>query len=137
MSEKTPNPLTLPSDLSTLNDPDAWVAACVTWLKASAVLLVDTPAAVDVLTITGVQSTIFELRVDPEDVRRIIGRKGRTADALRDLLVNLGARIERRFLLEIIEPDVPPGQDPVGPRAREGSRAARGVTVKRVSASLI
>ena len=66
--------------------------------------LVDYPEDVLVQTLEGSQSTIFEVKVNPDDVRRVIGRKGRTADAVREILINLGSKAGRRFLLEIVEP---------------------------------
>ena len=67
--------------------------------------LVDHPDDVRITPITGSQAVIFEVGVNPEDVRRIIGRKGRTADALRELMTNFGSKARSRFLLEIMEPD--------------------------------
>ena len=66
--------------------------------------LVDQPNAVDIGILTAEQSTIFEVKVDAEDVRRMIGRQGRTADALRQILLNLGSKAGRRYHLEILEP---------------------------------
>ena len=66
--------------------------------------LVDNPEEVKVDLVEGGQSVIFEVRVDREDVRRVIGRKGRTADALREIMTNLGGKAGRRYLLEIVEP---------------------------------
>ena len=65
--------------------------------------LVDHPAEVQVEAICGSQAVMYEIRVDPDDVRRIIGRKGRTADACREMLMNLAAKARSRFLLEILE----------------------------------
>ena len=66
--------------------------------------LVDVPEAVRVQTLEGSQSTIFEVSVAPEDVRRVIGRQGRTADALRELMASWGGKCGRRLLLEVMEP---------------------------------
>ena len=66
--------------------------------------LVDEPEAVAIKAVQGGQAVIFEVAVHPEDVRRIVGRKGRTADACRELLTNLGSKAGRRFHLEIVEP---------------------------------
>ncbi len=67
--------------------------------------LVDSPEAVRVYVVSGTQAVIFEVAVDPIDVRRVIGRRGRTADALREILTNLGSKAGRRFMLEIVEPE--------------------------------
>ena len=75
------------------------------WLTGTVQALVDDPGAVDVQTIEGGTTTILEVKVAGPDVRRVIGKKGRTADALRQLLLNLGAKGGRRYHLEIVEPD--------------------------------
>ena len=66
--------------------------------------LVDKPEEVSIDLVTGRQAVIYEVSVGAEDIRRVIGRKGRTADALRELMTNLGSKAGRRFLLEIVEP---------------------------------
>lgn len=66
--------------------------------------LVDQPREVKVRVVEGHHVDIFEITVATEDVRRLIGRKGRTADALRVLLLNLGSKAGRRYELEIVEP---------------------------------
>ena len=66
--------------------------------------LVDFPDEVKIQTLAGSQSTIFEVVVHPEDVRRVIGRRGRTADAVREIMINLGSKVGRRYILEIVEP---------------------------------
>lgn len=66
--------------------------------------LVDFSDEVRVSTVCGEQSVIFEVRVAPIDVKRIIGRRGRTADAIRELLLSLAGKANARYLLEIVEP---------------------------------
>ncbi len=46
---------------------------------------------------------VFQLKVDPEDVGKVIGRKGRTANAIRTLLGAVAAREGKRAILEIID----------------------------------
>lgn len=100
------NPHTLEL-MMTATDPrddlkaDRDTAALLTLLVQA---LVDRPDVVDIHPIASEQLTIFEVRVAPEDVRRIIGRKGRTADAIRELLSKLGGKVGRRYHLEILEP---------------------------------
>jgi len=69
--------------------------------------LVDDPDAVRVDAVEGGQSVIYEVTVDREDVRRVIGRRGRTAGALREIMLNLGSKAGRRYVLEIVEPQRP------------------------------
>ncbi|MCL5020400.1 MAG: KH domain-containing protein [Bacteroidetes bacterium] len=46
---------------------------------------------------------VFQLKVDPEDVGKVIGRKGRTANAIRTLLSAVAAREGKRAILEIVD----------------------------------
>lgn len=66
-------------------------------------LLSDCPAEVHVRTIEGEQITVFELRVLPSDLGRVIGRQGRTAKAIRTILSAVGMKLRKRFALEILE----------------------------------
>jgi hypothetical protein len=72
-------------------------------VEAIAKALVDYPDRVQVRAIEGQEVTIFELRVDPSDTAKIIGRQGRTVDAMRGILNAIGAKLRRRFVLEILE----------------------------------
>lgn len=65
--------------------------------------LVDNPAEVNVSTIEGDHTTVFELRVAKEDVGKVIGRSGRTAMAMRTLLSAVSSKAQKRAILEIIE----------------------------------
>ena len=65
--------------------------------------LVDYPDQVKVTEVKGTQSTIFELRVAKEDVGKVIGRKGKTALAIRTILFGVSAKMKTNYILEIIE----------------------------------
>jgi len=64
--------------------------------------LVDDPDQVRVEEIEGTNATIYELRVAPEDMGRVIGKQGRVANAMRTLLRAAAARQGRRVTLEIV-----------------------------------
>lgn len=64
--------------------------------------LVDDPSQVHVSEIEGETSIILELRVGPEDMGRVIGRGGRTANAMRTLVRVVAAKQGKRIALEII-----------------------------------
>ena len=66
-------------------------------------LLLDCPAEVHVRAIEGEQITVFELRVLPSDLGKVIGRQGRTAKAIRTILSAVGMKLRKRFALEILE----------------------------------
>lgn len=66
--------------------------------------LVDSEAAVDVREVErGGQTTMIEVRVDPEDMGKVIGRQGRTIRALRSILHAASAKGKRRYVLEVVE----------------------------------
>jgi predicted RNA-binding protein YlqC (UPF0109 family) len=65
--------------------------------------LADVPSQVRVDEVEGTSSVVLELRVAPEDMGRIIGRKGRVANAMRTLLRVLGGKQGKRVTLEIVE----------------------------------
>ena len=65
--------------------------------------LVDSPNEVSVKAIEGQQVTIFELRVAPGDIGKVIGRQGRIALSIRTILGAVGMKLKKRFMLEILE----------------------------------
>jgi len=64
--------------------------------------LVDDPSQVYVSEIEGESSVILELRVGPEDMGRVIGKGGRTVNAMRTLVRVLAAKQGKRVTLEIV-----------------------------------
>jgi len=73
------------------------------WVVELARDLVDLPDAVAVSSFEDEGVLVFELTVDPSELGRVIGRQGRTAQALRTLLEAAGARHGRYYELEILE----------------------------------
>lgn len=65
--------------------------------------LVDHPEDVQVTVIESEDEEIYELRVNQEDMGRVIGRDGRTAKAIRTLLNTAAAKQDKRVLLQIVE----------------------------------
>ncbi len=60
----------------------------------------------DAVTVTPVErggTTVYELRMNPSDVGRIIGKQGLTINAIRSLLTAGSARKGLRCSLEIVE----------------------------------
>ena len=64
--------------------------------------LVDDPFQVYVSEIEGENSVILELRVGPEDMGRVIGKGGRTVNAIRTLIRVLAAKQGKRVTLEVV-----------------------------------
>ena len=65
--------------------------------------LVDKPEAVEITQIDGEKSIILELRVDPDDVGKVIGKHGRIARSLRTILAASTSRSGKRVVLEILD----------------------------------
>jgi uncharacterized protein len=65
--------------------------------------LVQNPGAVTVTPVERAGATVYELRLDPSDVGKIIGRQGATINAIRSLLQAGAAKQGLRCSVEIIE----------------------------------
>jgi predicted RNA-binding protein YlqC (UPF0109 family) len=65
--------------------------------------LVDHPDAVSVSPVERHGVTVYELRLHPEDIGRVVGRKGSTINAIRSLLLVGSAKKGQRSTLEIVE----------------------------------
>ncbi len=65
--------------------------------------LVDHPDQVVVNEVQGTHSCVIELHVAPEDVGKVIGKKGVHADALRKIIHAIGGKKKIRYVVEIIE----------------------------------
>ena len=65
--------------------------------------LVDNPEQVSVRTLEGNQTSVLELKVAKEDVGKVIGKQGRTAQSMRVLLNAVSSKLNKRFVLEILE----------------------------------
>ena len=67
--------------------------------------IVENPDKVTVERKVDELGVLLELTVDPADMGKIIGKEGRTAKAIRTLLRVLGAQLNARVNLKIIEPE--------------------------------
>jgi predicted RNA-binding protein YlqC (UPF0109 family) len=65
--------------------------------------LVDNPDAVHVNEIEGERTTVYELRVGPGDLGKVIGKNGQTARSIRILVNAASAKLGKRAVLEILE----------------------------------
>lgn len=65
--------------------------------------LVDMPEEVNVKEIIGEQTTVIEVDVHDTDRGKVIGRKGKTAQALRVILTAASTKLRKRSVLEILE----------------------------------
>ncbi|MEI8338855.1 MAG: KH domain-containing protein [bacterium] len=65
--------------------------------------LVSNPEAVKIERTIDEKGVLLELTVDPEDLGRVIGKRGATAQSLRTLLRALGTKNDARYNLKIID----------------------------------
>ncbi len=65
--------------------------------------LVDEPNQVRINEISGTNTSVIELSVAQSDIGKIIGKQGRTAQAMRTLLNAVSGKHRRRVSLEILQ----------------------------------
>jgi len=65
--------------------------------------LVDQPDMVRLTEVQGTKTTVYELRVGPGDLGKVIGKKGQTAKSIRTLIAAISAKQGKRAVLEILE----------------------------------
>src|SRR5688500_17345969 len=71
--------------------------------------LVSKPEAVKIERRIDEKGVLLELSVDPEDLGRVIGKRGATAQSVRTLLRALGTKQDARYNLKIVDVDKPDG----------------------------
>jgi predicted RNA-binding protein YlqC (UPF0109 family) len=65
--------------------------------------LVDNQDKVNVTEIAGDKSIIYELRVGEGDLGKVIGKEGRTAQAIRTIVTAAAMKVGKRTVIEILE----------------------------------
>jgi predicted RNA-binding protein YlqC (UPF0109 family) len=65
--------------------------------------LVDYPDQVDVQQVEGERSVILEIRVAPDDMGKVIGKRGRIAKAIRTVIGAAALKDNKRVMVEIIQ----------------------------------
>ena len=65
--------------------------------------LVNSPDEVSVTSRQEEDVTHIDIRVGAEDIARVIGRKGRTIQAVRTLAGTIAARLKQRVRIEVLE----------------------------------
>ena len=71
-------------------------------VKYIAQSLVEKPEAVDVREVETEDSIVIELRVDPEDMGKVIGKQGRIAKAIRTVVKTASVKLPKPVFVEII-----------------------------------
>lgn len=86
--------------------------------------LVSKPDAVEVNRTIDEKGVLLELTVDPEDLGRVIGKRGGTAQSIRTLLRALGTKNDARYNLKIVDTDGGSGARPTPARDDSPAPAA-------------
>lgn len=81
--------------------------------------LVNSPEKVEVERKIDEKGVLLSLSVDPEDVGRVIGKRGATAQSIRTLLRALGTKNDARYNLKIVNTDAPEGEASEAPKKKE------------------
>ena len=71
-------------------------------VKYIAQSLVEKPEAVDVREVETDDSIVIELRVDPDDMGKVIGKQGRIAKAIRTVVKAASVKADKPVFVEII-----------------------------------
>lgn len=74
--------------------------------------VVGNPDAVEIKRTVDERGVLLELTVAPEDLGRVIGKRGSGAQAIRTLLRALGTKNDARYNLKIVDNDAPAGDSP-------------------------
>jgi predicted RNA-binding protein YlqC (UPF0109 family) len=72
-------------------------------IHAIAMELVDHPDQVEVTEIPGDNNSVIELRVAKDDIGKVIGKEGRTAQSMRTILTAVSTKLGRRAHLDIVD----------------------------------
>jgi uncharacterized protein len=65
--------------------------------------LVDNPEQVSVKKTESNNTVIIELAVAKSDIGKVLGKEGRTANAIRSILNAMAGKTRKRLMLEIVE----------------------------------
>lgn len=71
-------------------------------VETLAISLVDDPDQVNVKEIESERSIVYELSVAPEDMGKVIGKKGRIAKAMRTVVSAAAVKNKKRVTIEIV-----------------------------------
>lgn len=72
-------------------------------IKAIAIELVDHPDQVVVTEIASEHNSLIELRVAKDDIGKVIGKEGRTAQSMRTILSAMSTKVGKRAHLDIVD----------------------------------
>lgn len=71
-------------------------------LKFMVESLVDNKEAVTIKEVTGEKSIVLEVKVADEDKGKVIGKGGKTAQAIRTVVKGIAAKENKKVIIEIV-----------------------------------
>ncbi len=72
-------------------------------IKRIVLSLVDNPEQVEVSEVESDQTLILQIRMAEADIRKVIGKQGRTAQAIRTILRAASGKAKKHIIFEILE----------------------------------
>ncbi len=64
--------------------------------------IVDKPDKVEINQIIGEKTSVFEIKADPDDIGKIIGKQGRNIKSIRTIINAAAQRDSKRVIIEIV-----------------------------------
>ncbi len=65
--------------------------------------IVDNPDKVEINEILGEKTSIFEVRVDSDDIGKVIGKQGRNIKSIRTIVNAAAQKDDKRVVIEIVD----------------------------------
>jgi len=65
--------------------------------------IVDSPDKVEINEILGEKTSIFEVRVDSDDIGKVIGKQGRNIKSIRTIVNAAAQKDDKRVVIEIVD----------------------------------
>jgi len=65
--------------------------------------IVDNPDKVEINEVIGEKSSIYEVRVDSDDIGKVIGRQGRNIKSIRTIVNAAAQKDDKRVVIEIVD----------------------------------
>ncbi len=64
--------------------------------------IVDKPDKIEISQVVGEKTLIFEVKVDPNDIGKVIGRQGRNIKSIRTIINAAAQKDNKRVIIEIV-----------------------------------
>jgi len=64
--------------------------------------IVDNPDKIEISQVVGEKTLIFEVKVDPDDIGKVIGRQGRNIKSIRTIINAAAQKDNKRVIIEIV-----------------------------------